>query len=240
MWYLYAVQTSLDPRVTAITIIACRRDQGPTADGGRSSAAGTAAPYVRSGMSLPTSGRAHSVESSIGVSLRFFTWSSQSDVTYAHDALAGPVAALLAIFGVDLLILKVGKGHVNEGRRCVQEAEMVVPRHVLDAQQRSVGRHDIVKVAVCDEHSVGFFDDLGQDFVDGVEAQVLVALEHGAGTFLPAHALRRVHGSLDVGTVEVETCSGIEVIQIAGEAEHVGQQRASCGDHVLVEAGIHD
>lgn len=119
------------------------------------------------------------------------------------------------------------------------EAGEVVPGHVLDAKEGSVGDEDHVEGAVADDDVVGLLDDVGQGVEGGGFGGVAAVdedLDGRAGC--PGYVLWGVDGLLDVRAIKVDACAFGEVVETAGEAELVPEDRTSSGDLVDVEAGV--
>ena len=100
------------------------------------------------------------------------------EVLLAHDALR-VVQAADAVSHVGRAVQQIRQrdDDGSAGRRL--ETHLAIPGHVLDGQQRAVGQHDHVEIAVGDEHAVRGLDDLREHVLDGVEREVAVLLWAG-------------------------------------------------------------
>ncbi len=121
----------------------------------------------------------------------------------------------------------------------VAEALRVVPGHILNHKQSPIGEEDVVEEAVGDDDVVSAFDDGGEDGeargrggIGGVDEDVC------GGAFLPVGVGRGVDGALHVAAVEVDACAGGQVVEGAGEAEHVPEEGAGGGDLVDVDCAF--
>jgi hypothetical protein len=162
----------------------------------------------------------------------------------AHEALR-VIQAGEAVGHEGRAVLQVRQGD-DDGRAGLRlEAHLAVPRHVLDGQQRAVGQHDHVQVAVGHQHAVRRLDDLREHVLDRVQRHVAVLLrpavanEHGLCAALrPVDVQGRVYGELHVCAVEVDGLSGVGERDVRGEAERVRGNRTLGGDFVYVRAGV--
>lgn len=117
----------------------------------------------------------------------------------------------------------------------VLEALLAAPGHVLDGQEGAVVEEDEVEFAMHDDGAVEIVDDAGDDFVGGLWGGV--GVEDAVGAFGPGLD-RGVDGFLHGGAVEVDLFACGQVVEGAGEAEHVPEERAGGGDLVDIEARI--
>lgn len=140
-----------------------------------------------------------------------------------------PIQPSGSIRGEHSLILQIWHGDVNRLRRRRLEPQLPVPRHILNSQQCAICQNNHVQVAIADKDAVGGFDDLREDFLDGVGRSVTFALFGAAfadddwvdGAFGPVDVFGGVHGALDVGAVEVGVGTGGGVDELSGEAQDI-------------------
>lgn len=164
-------------------------------------------------------------------------------VLHAHDALR-VIQAAEAVGDEGRAVQQVRERDDDGGAGLLLEAHLAVPGHVLDGEQRAVGQHDHVEVAVGDEHAVRGLDDLREDVLDRIERVVAVLLwaavadEDGPAALGPVDVEGGVHGLLHVCAVEVDGLARVDVGDVRWEAEHVGGDGALRGDLVDVRARV--
>ena len=119
--------------------------------------------------------------------------------------------------------------------RRLLEPLQAAPRHVLDCHQRAVVQQHVIEFAVRNDCAVKRVDDAGDDFPGRLRRGV--GVEDAVGALGPGLD-RRVNGGLDVAAVEVDFSAWRQVVEGAGEAEGVPEERAGGCDCVDVEAGV--
>lgn len=164
-----------------------------------------------------------------------------------------PIISCSAICSEHSLVLQVRLSDDNRGRRLLLEAQQAVPGHVLYRHKGAVGDDYHVEVSICDKHAVRGFDDLGEDMLNRVGAEVSFAFGAAVviavyfytadedwvdGAFGPVDVLGRVDGGFDVGAVEIDGSTFGGVDELGGEAEDVPEERALLVDFVDVKAWV--
>lgn len=117
------------------------------------------------------------------------------------------------------------------------KAKLAAKGHVLDSHERTVGQQNKVESAVANDDVFGLVDDIAEDGGAGRRGLVVID-EDGAAAGCPFPVQGRVDGLFHVLAVEVDGGALGQVVEAAGEAEDVPQQRAGCSYLVDVEAGV--
>lgn len=165
----------------------------------------------------------------------------------AHDTLT--TLWVIAVLNEHFIVHQVRDVDVDGGAGGRVESKLSIPCHVLDREKGAVGKDDHVIITVTDQNSVGAFDDLGQDMLDGVGR--VVALLLGTAVAPDKDALHRalgpgdvrsVHGTLNISAVKVDAGARREIVDFGGESKNVPENGAHLVDFVGVEArvGIQD
>lgn len=172
---------------------------------------------------------------------------------YTHNPLR-PIQSICAISSKNIRILQIRERNINRRSRLCLKPQLSAPSHVLDSEQGAIGDDDHIKVPIRDQHAVGGFDDLGQDFLDRVGGEVAFAFwpagvvvsglwaadeDAAGGAFGPGDRLRVMEGGFDVGPIKVSGCAFGGVDELGGEGEHVPEEGALLVDFVNVEAGVY-
>lgn len=126
------------------------------------------------------------------------------------------------------------------------EALLTAPSHVLQGEERAVGRQQEVQVADPDERVVDGIDDVRQHTVlggaEGLVGEGLIVA--GAtedvlfGTLHPIRSDRRVDGLLHIGAIEVHDFPGWRVVAVVHYPQDAPEMGAGVGNVVNVEAGV--
>lgn len=161
-----------------------------------------------------------------------------------HNTLgAVPTCELILI--EDLGVLEINQGDVNWLGGTLGETELAIPCHVLDGHESSVGLDDEVIVTVSDENAVGVLDDFRKDTLDRVGGEVtLIFRTAGADedrfirAFGPGNVGWGVQCLYDFRALEVDGCTGWQVVQHGGEAKYIPLKWANLVDLVDVPARV--
>lgn len=144
----------------------------------------------------------------------------------AHDTTCGPRGhGSLGMVGNKEVLVGIGT-----------EALATVPGHVLDREQGAIVNQDVVQIAVANHSSLEVRYDPGQN-LNG-RWQRVISNESFVGARRPA-CWWGIDRGLHIRAVEIDVDARGHVVDRAGEAEGVEEQRAICSELVDIEAGIH-
>lgn len=117
------------------------------------------------------------------------------------------------------------------------ETKLSAKCHVLDCHERAIRQKNKVKGSVTNDNILGLVDDIAED--SGTRRRRFVAVDKdGAAAGCPCSIEGRVDGLLHVLAVEVDGRTLGEVVETAGETEHIPQERTSRGNLIDIKAGV--
>lgn len=87
----------------------------------------------------------------------------------AHNALRPvPTRYRIRVTREHVRVHQIRDRDVDRCRWGFLEAQLAVPRHVLDGHERAIGQDDHVVIPVADEDAVSGLDDLGQNMLNWI------------------------------------------------------------------------
>lgn len=118
------------------------------------------------------------------------------------------------------------------------ETLLPAPRHVLNHHQSTISNEDIIQHAMPDNSAIQTLNNRGQHTKARRRGIIRVVNKHiRAGTFRPFYGWG-IDSSLHVRAIEVDRGAVGEIVEGAGEAEDVPEERAGGRYLVDVEAGV--
>lgn len=135
------------------------------------------------------------------ISQTAFGVSSSHDTSTCDGAEGKHIGLLVDIGGGRILMIRHEEG--LDG--CALEAELATPRHVLNAEERAIGKQNHVKCAVTDDNVLCCVDDMGQDSPRRRIRGVCAVYKHIlGGTCFPSCLGVCMNRSFNILTVEVQ------------------------------------